>query len=187
MATIKMTVKNTLLVLCGSMACVSALHAQVYTEVQYMSAHSLGKGSAGTTESRGDTLSGLIGYQMNDIFSVEGLIGAGLGGADVKLNGASQAHPVTSHLDHAVGIYVRAKQDLNKDTSVFARIGWNDWKTTASNNLGSAQSSYSDFAYGVGLNYRITQSAYLTGSWMSVYNKNSVKVDGFAIGLGYRY
>jgi predicted porin len=182
-----MTVKNTLLGLCSSLACVGSLHAQVYTEVQYMSAESRGTVSTGTTESRGDTLSGLVGYQLTDILSVEGLLGTGLGGADVKLNGASQTHPVTSRLDHAVGIYVRAKHDLNKDLSVFARVGWNDWQTTASNNLGSAQNSYSDFAYGVGLNYRITQSTYLTSSWMNVYNKNSVKVDGFAIGLGYRY
>jgi predicted porin len=187
MARIKMTVKNTLLGLCGSLACVSALHAQVYTEVQYMSAHSHGTVSTGTTESRGDTLSGVVGYQLTDVFSVEGLLGTGLGGADVKLNGASQTHPVTSHLDHAVGIYVRAKHDLNKDTSVFAKFGWNDWRTTASNSVASATSSYSDFAYGVGLNYQITQSTYLTTSWMSVYNKNSVKVDGFAIGMGYRY
>lgn len=182
-----MTVKNTLLGLFASLTCVGALHAQVYTEVQYMSAHSRGTGSAGSTESRGDTLSGLVGYQLTDVFSVEGLLGTGLGGADVKLNGVSQTHPVTSRLDHAVGIYVRAKHDLNKDASVFARFGWNEWQTTASNSLASAQNTYSDFAYGVGLNYQITQSTYLTSSWMSAYNKNSIKVDGLAIGLGYRY
>lgn len=132
-------------------------------------------------------MSGVVGYQLTDVFSVEGLLGTGLGGTDVKLNGASQTHPVTSHLDHAVGIYVRAKHDLNKDTSIFAKFGWNDWKTTASSSVASATSSYSDFAYGVGLNYQITSSTYLSGSWMNVYNKNSVKVDGFAIGLGYRY
>lgn len=182
-----MTLKNSLLGLCGSVVCVGALHAQVYTEVQYLSAHSRGTVSAGTTESRSDTLTGLVGYQLSDVFSVEGLIGTGLGGADVKLNGASQTHPVTSRLDHAVGVYVRAKHDVNKDVTIFARLGWNDWQLTASNNLGSAQNSYSDLAYGVGLNYRITQSTYLTSSWMSFYNKNSVKVDGLAIGLGYSY
>lgn len=183
----KLTKKNAAIGMLCSFAFAGAVQAQVYTEVSYSNLTSRGTVSSGNTESNGQSVAGIVGYGLNSNYSVEGLLGTGLGGADVKLNGASQAHPVTSRLDQVVGVYVRGKKDLNEDASVFVRLGWNEWRTTASNNLGSASSTLSDWAYGVGLNYRINQSMYVTGSWMNVYNKDSVKADGWSVGLGYRY
>ena len=167
--------------------CIGTVQAQIYTEVSYLNLSSRATVSAGKTESNGEVISGLIGYSLNSNFSVEGVLGTGLGGADVKLNGASQTRPVTSKLNQSYGAYLRTSMDLTPEVSVFARLGWNEWRTTASNSLASSSSTLSDWAYGAGMNYQINPTTYLSASWMNVYNKDSVKVDGWSIGLGHRY
>ena len=41
--------------------------------------------------------------------------------------------------------------------------------------------------YSVGLNYKISKSMYLTGSWISLNNKDNIKGDGWSVGLGYLF
>jgi hypothetical protein len=165
-------------------------HAQsaVYTEATYWQLSSTSHASpSGTTSANGKVAAAMVGYQLNESFSLEGMLGGGLSSSDVKLNGATQTNPVTQELDLAYGAYVRAKTALTNDVEIFARVGRGGWHTTASTASASLPSHLYDWMYSAGLNYNINKSTYLTGSWASVYNKSSTKVDGYSLGLGFRF
>lgn len=179
--------KKATLGILSAVAVVSAAHAQLYVEGSYMNLASRATGSAGTTEANGSAVAGILGYGFHPNFSVEGMIGTGLTNADVKLNGATQATPVTQKLDHSAGVLIRAKASLSDSVDVFARVGRVEWRTTATAGAASAAANLTDWMYSVGLNYKISKSVYLTGSWISLYSKDNIKGDGWAVGLGYQF
>jgi len=167
-----------------------ASHAQsgFYTEASYWQLSSISHAStAGETKSDGQVVSAIVGYPLSENLSLEGMVGTGLSNADVKLNGATQTTPVTQKLDAAYGAYVRAKIAITNDVDVFARAGRNAWHTTASTSSASTSNNFSDWTYGVGVNYNITKSTYLSGSWMTLYNKDNIKIDGYSLGVGVKF
>ncbi len=168
-------------------AVVGTAHSQVYVEGGYLSLASKATGSAGTTEFSGTAIAGFVGYQFHPNFSVEGLIGSGLNSSDVKLNGATQATPVSQKLDYAAGVQLRAKASVSDTVDLFARVGRVEWRSSATAGAASATYNLTDWMYSVGLNYKISKSMYLTGSWISLNNKDNIKGDGWSVGLGYLF
>ena len=94
---------------------------------------------------------------------------------------------MTEKLDMTYGIFARAKVALTSDMEVFARAGRNGWRGTASTPTTSVSINVYDWIYSGGVNYNVNTSTYLTGSWGSLYNKNSTKVDGWSLGVGFRF
>ena len=175
------------LVLCG-VAFGAQAQSVVYTEATYLLLSATSHASpSGTTTSDGKAAAAIVGYQLNENLSLEGMVASGLSSADVKLNGTTQTNPVTQKLDLAYGAYVRAKTTLTNDVEIFARVGRSGWHTTASTASASSSSHLYDWMYSAGLNYNINKSTYLTGGWASIYNKSSTKTDGYSLGIGFRF
>jgi len=163
---------------------VTGAHAQWYGELAYVSATTTASNNVKSTP---EALGAYIGYQLNENIAVEGLIGAGLGGTDVKVNGASQSNPVTEKIDYLYGAFVKPRAKLNDVFEVFGRLGYIKGKITASNSRSSLTLVKGDWSYGVGANYYLNKTTYVTASWMNLYQKDAVKSDGWAVGLGLKF
>ncbi|CAG4884912.1 Maltoporin (maltose/maltodextrin high-affinity receptor, phage lambda receptor protein) [Georgfuchsia toluolica] len=90
---------------------------------------------------------------------------------------------VNVDLKHTYGAFLKPKMDLGQNFELFARLGWAKTKIDA----GGGSDSESDFAYGVGLQYSFSPKAYVTGGYMNLYDKDGVQVDGWNIGVGYKF
>ncbi len=165
----------------------SGAQAQLYGEIHYLSATTKTSASVGTIKTEPQIIGAYIGYGLHENIAVEGLVGTGLGGADVKVNGASQSNPVTAKNDYLYGAYLKPRAKVNDDVELFRRVGYVKGKTTSSVLSLSAAETTSDWAYGVGANYYLTKQTYVTASWMSLYRKDSTKTDGWTIGLGLKF
>jgi hypothetical protein len=165
----------------------SCASAQWYGELTHVSATTKYSSSNTNIESNPKSIGAYIGYQLNDNFAAEGLIGTGIGGTDVKVNGASQNNPVTAKTDYLYGAFVKAKNNLSEEVEVFGRLGYLEGKTTSSNTSASSSTVKGDWAYGLGTNYHVNKKTYVSASWMNLHNKDSVKSTGWTIGLGFKF
>ena len=114
-------------------------------------------------------------------------MGTGVGGTDVKVNGARQSNPVTSKIDYLYGAFIKPRAKLSEEVEVFGRLGYIKGKTTASNSSASSSNIKGDWSYGAGVNYYVNKSTYVSASWMNLYRKDGVKSDGWTIGLGLKF
>jgi len=182
-------VKSTkkLLAIAAMATAVTTANAQWYSELTYISATSKYSNSTRTVESTPELIGVYIGYELNNNFAAEGLIGTGLGGTDVKVNGVSQSNPVTSKTDYLFGVFIKPQAMLNDEFEVFGRLGYIKGKSTSSNTSASLSDIKDDWSYGVGANYYLNKSTYVAANWMNLYRKNGVNSDGWAIGVGLKY
>jgi opacity protein-like surface antigen len=169
------------------MIAMTGANAQWYGEVAYVSATSKYTTSSIRVESNPKSIGAFIGYTLNENFAAEGLIGTGLGGTDVKVNGASQSNPVTSKTDYLYGAFLKPRAKLNDEFELFGRLGYIKGKFTSSNSSASSSDVKGDWAYGVGANYYFNKTTYVSASWMNFYNKDGVKFDGWTVGLGIKF
>ena len=72
---------------------------------------------------------------------------------------------------------------------LFARLGYADSKVKLKvpSLDASASDSDNDFSFGLGLNYAFSRNVYMSADYMSYYNKDGVKADGFTLGVGYKF
>jgi hypothetical protein len=169
------------------MIAMTGANAQWYGELAYVSATGKYSTSSSRVESNPKSIGAYIGYTLNENFAAEGLIGTGLGGTDVKVNGASQANPVTSKTDYLYGAFLKPRAKLNDEFEVFGRIGYIKGKLGSSDSSASSSNVRGDWAYGVGANYYLNKTTYVSASWMNLYRKNGVKFDGWTVGLGIKF
>jgi opacity protein-like surface antigen len=123
-------------------------------------------------------LRGIIGYTVHPNVAVEGMLALGTTsdsdrGVDIKLK-------------HAVGLFVKPKYDFG-NIEAFARLGWVRAKARASGGGITLTGSDDDFAYGVGANYNFNPKMYAGIDWMRYFNKDSTKIDGVTLSVGYRF
>lgn len=169
------------------MIAATGANAQWYGELAYVSSTTKYSTSNSTVKSTPESIGAYIGYELNENFAAEGLIGTGLGGTDVKVNGASQSNPVTSKTDYLYGAFLKPRAKLNDEFEVFGRLGYIKGKVTSSNSSASSSDVKGDWAYGVGANYYFNKTTYISASWMNLYRKDGVKSDGWTVGLGIKF
>ncbi|MCA6216779.1 porin family protein [Ideonella sp. B7] len=128
-------------------------------------------------------LRGLVGYDFHPYFAVEGMFGAGVNDDSIDVSGVS----VKGEVEHTYGFYLKPKYQVSGAMTVFARLGFADSKIKVKVPGASASDSDSDFSYGAGLSYAISPKAYLSADYMSYYNKDGIKGDGFTLGVGYKF
>lgn len=171
-------------------ACVLALaviptcaNAENYAELSYISIHGKSTVQGNNISTRIPAMGLFVGTTINDNLAVEGLVGLGLDGGDVKINGSSQSDPVTQKFDYFGGLFLKPKWKLSENFEIYSRLGYVTGKTTASNTGGSASSSESDWSYGLGVAYQLTKTKSVTFGWMNLYDKSQTKVGGWMVGL----
>jgi opacity protein-like surface antigen len=123
-------------------------------------------------------LRGIIGYSFHPNFAVEGMAAFGTSsdsdrGIDVKVR-------------NMYGIFLKPKMQWN-NVEAFARVGWAHERIRASALGLSASGSDSDFAYGVGANYNFSPRMYAGVDWMRYFDKNSTRIDGVTVNVGWRF
>ena len=123
-------------------------------------------------------LRGIIGYSFHPNIALEGMAAVGTHGdndrgVDVKLRSA-------------YGVFLKPKFDWN-NFEVFGRLGWARTNVRASALGVSASGSDNDFAWGAGAAYNFNPRTYVSVDYMRLDNKNSRRVDGWTVNLGYRF
>ena len=121
---------------------------------------------------------GIVGYSFHPNLAVEGMAAFGTHGdsdqgVDVKLRSA-------------YGVFLKPKYDLG-NFEVFGRVGYARTNARVSALGVSASGSDNDFAWGAGAAYNINPRTYVSVDYMRLDNKNSTRVDGWTLNLGYRF
>lgn len=129
----------------------------------------------------------IVGYDVHPNLAVEGMAAVG-----VKKDSLSfEAVNFDVKLQHAYGVFAKPKFNVTNDVEVFGRLGWVKSKVKATGSLAgitaSASESDDDFAFGAGVNYRLNQSTHIGFDYIRYMDKDGAKVDGWTIGVGFRF
>lgn len=121
---------------------------------------------------------GIVGYEFHPNIAAEGMLMFGTNsasdqGTDVKLK-------------NAYGLFVKPKYDFG-NVEAFGRLGWVRGKVGVSNAAGSTSDSKSDFAFGLGANYRFNPRMSVGLDWMRYLDKDGIKIQGVTVNFGYRF
>lgn len=127
---------------------------------------------------RPQAIRGIVGYSFHPNFAVEGMAAFGTRsdddlGVDVKLR-------------NAYGVFVKPKYAFN-NFEVFGRAGWARTSVRASAPGVSATGSDNAFAWGLGANYNFNPRMYASLDYMRLNNRNDTRVDGWTLGVGWRF
>lgn len=97
-------------------------------------------------------------------------------------------------LKNIYGVYMKPKYMATQDLELFGRLGFagvgRDMTLVNASNPAdrfSGSESGSDLSYGFGMKYNLTPEVSLVADYMSFYNKSNVKINGYTVGLGYRF
>ena len=162
-----------------------ASQAQVYVEGAYAPLTFKVDDGDFTVKAKPAALTGVVGYNINPNLDVEGFLGLGVKKSSVTFQGESV--PVKAEISSSIGAFLKPKFKLNDEFEVFARVGYAYSKLKLTGGGASESASEGSFAYGLGGNYYLNKQTYLTASYMGLYNKDSVKIDGFNVGVGFKF
>jgi hypothetical protein len=160
---------------------------RAYGEVGYTGMKISGAGA----DVQPGALRGIFGYNFHPNFAVEGMLGFGVTKDSQDVRVGNTRVSVQGDVQHMYGIYLTPKAMLGPAFEVYGRLGWADTrlKTNASTGFfqGSDTNSGSDWSYGVGGNWLFAPRTYVGLDWMQYYDKNSTKIEGVTLALGYRF
>ena len=166
-----------------------AANAQTYMQVGYTSTDYsesvISSGNAYKVAASPTAVRGILGYEVNPNFSVEGMLALGLSDSSISVSGIST--PVNLKIDNLYGFYGKPKLQLSPEMEVFARIGYAHGKATASYQSTSTTISDSSFSYGMGMSYAINKQMSVNIDAMTYYDKNSTSATGTTVGIGYKF
>lgn len=130
------------------------------------------------------TLDGRIGTYFNENFSGE--IRAGFGVQDDTIN-----FDLNSSVDYEMknyyGAYLRAGVPAGEVFYPYAIVGYTRGKVEASFMGASASESESDFSYGLGADFALSNDFDITLEYMNYLDKDGVEVDGISLGFKARF
>lgn len=136
-------------------------------------------------------LRGIFGYNFHENFAVEGMLGFGVRKDSTSTTFAGVPVNVQEEVRHIVGVYVKPKAMISDAFEVFGRLGYAHTRVRATASVAgfSASDSGSDssVSYGLGANFNISPKMYVGVDYMRYFKKDDTKIDGFTIGLGYRF
>lgn len=129
-------------------------------------------------EASPQAIRGIIGYNFHPNLGVEAMAAFGTNsdsdrGVEVKLR-------------NAWGVFAKPRYEFN-NVEVFGRLGWVRERTRASGFGITTNDSDSDFAWGVGANYNFNPRMYVGLDYIRYFDKGSSRVNGWTLGLGYRF
>jgi len=161
--------------------------AQSYIEVDYSKVGITSSASSlGELKTNPSLLSLIVGQELNANLDVEGLLATGIQKSDTTLNGATQTTPVSTSINNYYGVFAKPKMKFNESVELFSRVGYVYGKTSGSTSTNSISTSSGNWAYALGLNYSISSTTFLSGSYQQSAEKNNVKSNALSIGVGFR-
>lgn len=123
-------------------------------------------------------LRGIVGYNFHPYLAVEGMAAFGT-------NDDSDAG-FASKVRNQFGVFAKPKYAID-NFEVFGRLGWVRTKVRATSAAGTVSDSDGDFAWGAGVNYNINPRTYVGVDYLRALDKDRTKVDGWTVGVGFRF
>jgi len=136
-------------------------------------------------------LRGILGFNFGPYLAAEGMLGFGVTKDDKEATVNGQRVTIQGDVEHMYGAYIAPKAMLGPQFELFGRFGWTETRLKAKAGSGVFTGSNSrtggDWSYGLGGNFHFNPRMYVGLDYMQYYNKNSTKLEGVTLGLGYRF
>ena len=116
----------------------------------------------------------IVGGAVNDNLALEVMGALGMG--------KSTSGIVSLEINNAFGLYARPFLKLNDTFEVFGRVGYFRGSITASASTISISDSGSDLSYGIGAGVKVAEKISIVADYMTYYDKNSIKINGWTVG-----
>jgi len=146
---------------------------------------------AGLPDFKPSALRGIVGYQINSNFSVEGMLGKGMADGTATTTIQNTAVALNLKLDSVYGVYGKVKTELAPGFEAFGRAGYSKANTTATvSALGMSTSntgSTDGFSWGVGASYAVSPTVALSVDYVSYSSKDDGKVTGPTFGVVFKF
>lgn len=173
------------LIAAGSAQAQSTQSTGAYGELGYTFLNLTATSGPDSAKASPGLFTGTLGYKVHPNFAVEGFVGFGANKDGIKLNGASTV--IDAKADYSYGIFFRPSYALSEKAELFARIGYVKSKATLSVGSINASGRDTEGAYGLGLNYGVTNTSYLQLNWTRLYSNDGLEADGFGLVYGIRF
>ena len=158
----------------------AAAHAQYYVEGAYTPTTI--KGDSTDIKFKPAALTGIVGYDLNPNFALEGMLGLSASSDSVTVGNDI----VKAKYKSTYGIYLKPRFQATPELELFARFGYTKAKVEFTEPNDRYTESSGSTSWGLGGNYAIDKQLYLTASYMNFYKKDGVKIDGVNLGVGYK-
>lgn len=174
-----------LIVAAASLFAACAVNAQeapkIYGEIGYTAFKIKVDGFSGSIKP--GVLRGILGADFHPNLAAEAMLGVGVKDDTINIAGVS----VKAEVQRTFGFYIKPKFNVTNELELFARLGYANSKIKVSALGVSDSDSEGDVSYGAGLSYSFTPTAYGMVDYMSYYDKDGVKANGFTLGVGFKF
>ncbi len=118
---------------------------------------------------------GVVGYEFTPHLAVEGMVG---------LNGGSDSSSGTTlKVDNMVGVFGKVQAPVTDALKVYGRLGL----ARTSLKANGASDSDTGVAYGAGVTYDLSKTTYLNADYTKYHDRDDQKLEGFTVGVGFRF
>lgn len=122
---------------------------------------------------------GRFGALFNENLSAEARIGFGVG--DDTVDGFKY------ELDNVYGVYVRGGIPVGEIFYPYAILGYSKAKATESGYGYSGSDSESDLSFGVGADFKVTDTLKINAEYLSYLDKDETELTGFSVGVSFSF
>lgn len=126
---------------------------------------------------------GRFGAFFNENISAEARLGFGVGDDTVNYGGVD----IKAELDNVYGAYLRGGIPAGEVFYPYAIIGYTKGKFTGSAYGVSVSNSESDFSFGVGADFKVTDTLKINAEYLSYLDKDEAELTGFAVGVAFSF
>ena len=163
-----------------------AAQAQTYAEVGVLAGGYEEDVFGMMVKSSPKALRAIIGREISENVAIEGLLGLGVGGGGLKVDGV-KVPDSDLKFKSILGVYLKGKVNVTNGLDVFARAGLSRVEATVTVGSAKASGRDSDFSYGLGVSYALNKVTSLTFDYMNFMDKSGGKMTGFTMGVGYKF
>lgn len=118
---------------------------------------------------------GVVGYDITPNVAVEGVLG---------LNGGSDtASGTTLKINNMVGVFGKVQAPVTDAFKVYGRLG----AVRTSLKANGVSDSDTSLAYGAGVTYDLSKTTYVNADYTVYHDRRDQKLDGFTVGVGFRF
>ncbi len=125
-------------------------------------------------------LRGIAGWEVHPNIALELMAATGV--SDAKYDGGGKIK-----LTHALGVFAKPKFAVTDQIEVFGRAGWVRTTLKGSDGTSSTTDHGQDIAWGLGASYKIMPGWSASLDYTRYYNKESVRIEGIGLNVGYRF
>lgn len=124
-----------------------------------------------------------LGREINPYLAVEGRLGTGLSEDTIRVAGVN----VSVEVDNFIGVYARGMIPTGTLFRPYGMVGYTSGELTASGGGVAVSADESDFSYGLGADFNIGKQLVLNAEFARLFKGAGFKVEGFSLGVAFRF